>query len=194
LLKERSMPLDDILLEAEDQMQKAADFFRTELRSVRTGQASAGLVDGLKVDVESYGSTMSLKELATVAVAEGNTIMIKAFDPGTLKDIQKAIEKSDLGINPNNDGKMIRLPVPPLSTERRNQLAQRVKQMAEQQKVAIRNARRDANKALEAEKKDKTLTEDDVSHGEGEVQKATDKYIKQIDQLVDEKSKEIMAV
>lgn len=188
------MPLDDVLLAAEDQMEKAVEFFKQELRSIRTGRATTGLVDSLKVEVESYGSAMSLKELANLAVAEGNIIVVKPFDPGTLKDIQKAIEKSELGINPHSDGKMIRLPVPPLSTERRNQLVARVKQLAEQQKVAIRNSRREANKALEAEKKAKTLTEDDVKSGEEQVQKSTDEHCRQIDKLVEEKSKEVMAV
>ncbi len=188
------MAMDEILLETEEQMEKALEHLRGELRAVRTGRASTGLVDGLKVEVESYGSTMSLKELANIAVAEGNVIVIKPFDPSTIKDIQKAIEKSELGINPQSDGKMIRLPVPALSTERRNQLVGRVKQVAEQQKVSVRNARRDANKALEAAKKDKTLTEDDVSSGEDEVQKLTDKYCNHIDKLVEDKTRELMEV
>jgi ribosome recycling factor len=188
------MDLDDILLEAEEQMEKTAEFFRHELRTVRTGRASVGLVDHLKVEVESYGATMTLRELANIAVAEGNTIVIKAFDPSTLKDIERAIEKSELGINPQNDGRMIRLPVPPLSTERRNQLVGHVKQLGEQQKVAIRNARRDANKALAAAEKAKELTEDDVKNGEKQVQELTDQYCGQIDKLLDEKTKEIMEV
>lgn len=188
------MALDDVLLEADEQMKKAVDFLKQELRSVRTGRASTGLVDTLRVEVESYGSTMTLKELASLAVAEGNTVVIKPFDPGTLKDIARAIEKSELGINPQNDGKMIRLPVPALSGERRQQLVQRVRQLAEQQRVSIRNARRDANKLLEAEKKAKTITEDDADSGEEEVQKMTDDYCKQIDGMVDEKSKEIMEI
>ncbi|MCK4341422.1 MAG: ribosome recycling factor [Phycisphaerae bacterium] len=188
------MALDDVLLEAEERMEKAAEFLKLEFRSVRTGRATTGLIDTLKVEVESYGSTMSLKELANLAVAEGNIIVIKPFDPGTLKDIQRALEKSEIGINPQSDGKIIRLPVPPLSTERRNQLVAHIKQLAEQQKVAVRNARRDANKALEVEKKAKTLTEDDVETGQEEIQKSTDEYCKQIDKLVEEKSKEIMAV
>ena len=134
------MSSDEILLEAEEQMEKSADFLKHELRAVRTGRASVGLVEQLKVEVESYGTTMGLKELANIGVAEGNIIVIKAFDPSTLKDIERAIGKSEIGINPQNDGKIIRLPVPPLSTERRNQLAAQVKQLAEQQKVAIRNA------------------------------------------------------
>lgn len=188
------MAVDDIVLAVEESMEKATDFLKQELRSLRTGRATPGLVDTLKVDVESYGATMSLKELATIAVAEGNMVVIKPFDPGTLKDIQRAIEKSELGINPQSDGKLIRLPVPPLSTERRNQLMARVRQLAEQQKVAIRNLRRDANKQLDAEEKAKTLTEDEVESGQEQIQKSTDDYCRQIDTLVEEKSKEIMAV
>jgi ribosome recycling factor len=186
--------VDEILLEAEEQMEKSVDFLKHELRAVRTGRASVGLVDQLKVDVESYGTTMRLRELANIGVAESNTIIIKAFDPTTLKDIERAIEKSELGINPQNDGKMIRLPVPPLSTERRNQLAAQVKQLAEQQKVAVRNARRDANKALAAAEKAKALTEDDVESGEKQVQELTDSYCKQVDKLLEEKNKDIMEV
>ncbi len=188
------MALDDIVMAAEETMDSSLDFLKQEFRAVRSGRASTGLVDTLKIEVESYGSTMSLKELANLAVAEGNVIVIKPFDPGTLKDILRAIEKSEIGINPQSDGKMIRLPVPPLSTERRNQLAARIRQLAEQQKVAVRNARRDANKALEAEKKAKTLTEDEVESGQEQIQKSTDDYCKQIDRLVEDKSKEIMAV
>lgn len=192
--RSREMAVDDILLDVEDRMEKAVDHLRHELRAIRTGRASTGLVDGMKVEVESYGATMTLKELANIAVAEGNVIVIKPFDPSTIKDIQKAIEKSEIGINPQNDGKMIRLPVPPLSTERRNQLASRIKDLGEQQKVSARNARRDANKELEAGKKDKTLTEDEVESGETQVQKLTDDCCKRIDELVAEKSKEVMEV
>ena len=188
------MALDDIVFEAEEEMEKAVEFLKQELRTVRTGRATIGLVDSLKVDVESYGTTMSLRELANLAVAEGNVVVIKPFDPGTLKDIQRALEKSELGINPQNDGKMIRLPVPPLSTERRKQLVGRVKGLAEQQRVTVRNVRRDANKTMEAEKKAKTLTEDDVESGQEQIQKLTDDCCKKVDTLVEEKSKEIMAV
>lgn len=186
------MSLDDVLLQAEDEMSKAVEFLKQELRAVRTGRASTGLVDTLRVEVESYGTTMTLKELANLAVAEGNVVVIKPFDPATLKDIQRAIEKSELGINPQNDGKMIRLPVPPLSTERRNKLAARIKELGEQQKVSVRNARRDAKKLLETQEKAKTLTEDDVESGEEQIQQMTDEWCKKIDTLVAEKSKEIM--
>ncbi|MFO0839972.1 MAG: ribosome recycling factor [Phycisphaerae bacterium] len=188
------MALDDVLFAAEETMDKCVEFLKQEFRGVRTGRASTGLVDSLRVDVESYGSTMGLKELANIAVAEGNVIVIKPFDPSTLKDIQRAIEKSDLGINPQNDGKLIRLPVPALSSDRRNQLVARVKQLAEQQKVAIRNARRDAMKAIEAEKKAKTLTEDDAKRGDERAQKLTDDYCTQVDSMVETKGKEITSV
>ncbi len=188
------MPVDEILLEADDQMEKALTHLRNEFRGIRTGRASTGLVEGLKIEVESYGSTMTLKELANLAVVEGNTIMVKPFDPSTLKDIERGIEKSDIGINPQNDGKMVRLPVPPLSTERRNQLIGRIKDLTEKQKVSIRNIRRDANKTLQAEQKSKVITEDDVKSGEKQVQELTDGYIKQVDTLLEDKSKEIMEV
>lgn len=186
--------METILKAAQQQMEKAVEHLRSELRGIRTGRASPGLVEGLKVEVASYGSTMTLKELANIAVAEGNVIVIKPFDPTTLKDIEKGIEKSELGINPQNDGKMIRLPVPPLSTERRKQLVSRLKELAEQQKVAIRNQRRDAKRALDTGQKAKTLTEDDVKRGDERVQKITDAEITKIDKMVEEKTKEIMEV
>lgn len=188
------MPITETLRTAEEDMKKAVEFLRQEFRAVRTGRATPALVDSLRIEVESYGSTMVLKELASIAVAEGNIIVIKPYDPGTLKDIQRGIEKSNLGINPQNDGKMIRLPVQVLSTERRSQLAAHVKQLAEQQKVAVRNTRRDANKALEAGKKDKAYSEDEAEKAQERVQKLTDQYCKQLDTLVEEKSKEIMEV
>jgi ribosome recycling factor len=186
------MTVEQVVNQTEQHMKKAMEFLRQEYRGVRTGRASAGLVDNIRVEVEAYGSTMSLKELGNVAVAEGNVIVIKPYDPSTLKDIQRAIEKSELGINPQNDGKMIRLPVPALSTERRNQLAQHVKQLAEAQKVAVRNSRRDANKVLDAGQKAKTMTEDDCRKGQDRMQKLTDSYCKQLDELCTEKSKDIM--
>lgn len=186
--------MDQIVGDAERSMKKAVEFLTQELRGVRSGRASTGLVDTIKVEVAAYGSTMGLKELATVAVAEANTIVIKPFDPSTLKDIARAIEKSDLGINPQNDGKMIRLPVPPLSTERRNQLASQVSKLGEAQKVTVRNARRDGNKALKDAEKAKQITEDQVKTGEKRIQEMTDRYIAQIDKLLAEKSKEIMEV
>ncbi|MFH1748288.1 MAG: ribosome recycling factor [Planctomycetota bacterium] len=188
------MPMNAILRQAEEEMKKAAEYLKQEFRSVRTGRATPSLVDSLRIEVESYGSTMTLKELANIAVVEGNIVIIKPFDPGTLKDIQRGIERSELGINPQNDGKMIRLPVPALSGERRSQLGTHVKQLAEQQKVVVRNARRDANKALETGKKDKILSEDDVTRAEERVQKLTNDHIKQLDALIADKIREIEEV
>ena len=186
------MPTKQIMQHAEEEMKKAVEFLKQEFRGVRTGRATPALVDSLRIEVESYGSTMTLKELANIAVTEGNVIIVKPYDPGTLKDIQRGIDRSELGINPQNDGKMIRLPVPALSTERRNQLATHVRQLSEQQKVAVRNIRRDANKALEAGKKAKTFSEDDAEKAEDRVQKLTETYCKNLDTLVEEKNKEIM--
>lgn len=187
------MPTTQIVQKAEDEMKKSLEFLKLEFRGVRSGRATPGLVDTLRIDVESYGSTMTLKELANIAVTDGNVIIIKPYDPSVLKDIQRGIEKSELGINPQNDGKMVRLPVPALSTERRNQLMSHVKQMAEQQKVSVRNTRRDANKALEAGKKE-GIGEDDAEKAQDRVQKLTDDYCKRIDTMVEEKNKEIMEV
>lgn len=186
------MPVDPIVKDAEKTMQKAVDHLQQDMRGIRTGRASPGLVDGLKIEVAAYGSTSTIKELGNVAVAEGNVIVIKPFDPTTLKDIERGLEKSDLGIKPQNDGKMIRLPVPPLSGERRKQLGDRVKQLAEQQKVSVRNTRRDAKKAMDTGQKAKTLTEDEVKRGDERLQKLTDDFIKRIDKLVEDKTKEIM--
>lgn len=188
------MSLDEVLFTAEEGMEKSVEFLKTEFRGVRTGRASTGLVDGMRIDVESYGSTMTMKELANIGVAEGNVIVIKPFDPSTLKDIQKGIEKSGIGINPQSDGKLIRLPVPALSGERRTQLVNQISKLAEAQKVAIRNIRRDSNKAIETAQKAKTMTEDDAERGQEQVQKLTDDYIAKVDKLVADKTKDIMEV
>lgn len=188
------MSIEKTISDAESQMRKAIDFLRHEFRGVRTGRASTGLVENLKVAVSAYGSTMALRELASLGVTDGSTIVVKPFDPATLKDIQRAIETSDIGINPQTDGKVIRLPVPPLSTERRNQLVNHVRQLAEAQKVTVRNVRRDAIKALEADRKASRITEDDAERAQERIQKLTDQYCKQADDLVAEKSKDIMTV
>ncbi len=188
------MTLDDILFDAEEKMDAAVEHMKQQFKGIRTGRASTGLVDGMRIEVESYGSTMTLKELANIGIAENNTIMIKPFDPSTLKDIERAISKSELGINPQSDGKLIRLPVPPLSTERRNQLVSQVKSLAEAQKVAIRNVRRDANKSIETAEKAKTMTEDEKKKGQERVQKLTDDYTASVEKALEEKTKEITTV
>lgn len=185
------MPADEIEFECEELMDKAVDFLRSELRSVRSGRASPGLVENLRISVESYGTTMGLRELASISVPEGNQLLIKPYDPSVLKDIERAIQASDIGITPMNDGKVIRLPVPPLSGERRQQLLGQVRKLGEAQKVAIRNIRRDANKKLDADEKDKKISEDDAEKAKERVQELTKKYEEQVDTLVAAKSKEI---
>lgn len=176
-------------------MTKAVEFFKQELRSVRTGQASPGLIEHIKIEVSTYGSTMELRELATISVPDPGTLLVKPFDPSTLKDIEKGIQTSDFGVTPMNDGKAIRLPIPPLSGERRQQLVQQVKKMAETQKIAIRNARRDANKSIDnAEKKEKTLSEDEAKSMKDSIQKLTKKHEDEIESTLSTKSKEIEEV
>ena len=175
-------------------MDKAIEFLKHEYRGIRTGRAHAGLIEHLKIEVSSYGSTMELRELATISVPEPSTLLVKPFDPTTLKDIEKGIQTSDLGISPNSDGKAIRLPVPALSGERRQQLVQQIKKLAEAQKVAIRNARRDANKAADAAEIAKTLSEDQAADIKDSVQKLTKKHEDDIASILAAKTKEIEEV
>lgn len=185
------MPADEIEMECEELMEKAVAFLGQELRTIRTGRASPGLVEHLKVEVASYGSTMGIRELASISVPESNLLMIKPYDPGTLKDIERAIQSSDLGITPMSDGKVIRLPVPPLSGERRQQLLTQVRKLGEAQKVAIRNIRRDANRKAETEEKDKLMPEDEADKCKENIQKLTNQYEEKVDALVKNKSQEI---
>ncbi len=188
------MPVDEIELECEEAMEKAVDYLRQELRTIRSGRASPGLVEHLKVSVESYGSTMDLRELAAISVPEATMLVVKPYDPSTLKDIERAIQTSDVGISPMSDGKVIRLPVPPLSGERRQKLLAQVRKLGEAQKVAVRNSRRDANRSIDTEQKDKKVSEDDAERAKENIQEFTGKYEKQIDDLVASKSKEIEEV
>ncbi len=170
------MPASQIEKECASKMSKTIDFLRQELRGVRTGRAHAGLIEHVKIEVQSYGSTMELRELATISVPDPGTLLVKPFDPGTLKDIEKGLHTSDLGIAPQSDGKAVRLPIPPLSGERRQHLVQQVKKMAEAQKVTVRNTRRDANKAADAAEKAKTLSEDESKDLKEVIQKLTKKH------------------
>ncbi|MHC4442278.1 MAG: ribosome recycling factor [Planctomycetota bacterium] len=188
------MPIDEIEFECEEYMEKAVAFLTQELRTVRTGRASTGLVEHLKVSVESYGSTMELRELASISIPQSNQLLIKPYDPGAIKDIERAIQSSDIGITPISDGKIIRLPVPPLSGERRQQLLGQVRKMGESQKVAIRNIRRDANKKIDAEQKEKKISEDDADSAKEDIQELTKKYEENVESLVDKKCKEVEEV
>lgn len=188
------MALDEVLFEAESSMDSAVEYFRTELRGVRTGRAHTGLVDHLHV--EYYGSKTELRQMAAINTPSADLIVIKPFDPSALKDIERAILASDIGLTPMNDGKLIRLAVPALSGERRKQLTMQVHKMAEESRVTIRNARRDANKALDKAEKDKAdgVSEDDVQRAKEQVQKLTEQYEKKVADLLADKEKEIQNI
>ena len=189
------MPASRIENDCSAKMAKGIEFLKQDLRGVRTGRANSGLVEHLRIEVAAYGSTMELRELATISVPDASTLLIKPFDPSTLKDIEKGLHTSDLGISPASDGKAIRLPIPPLSGERRQLLISQVKKAAEAQKIVVRNARRDANKAIDqAEKKDKTLSEDQSHDLKDRIQKLTKKNEDDIDRLVSAKTSEIEEV
>ena len=188
------MSMEEIEFECESQMEKAVEYFRGELRGVRTGRASSGLVEHLKIEVPSYGSTMDLRELASFSIPEPSCILVKPFDPSILKDIERGIRNSSIGISPVQEGKMLRLSLPPLSGERRQQLVGQVKKMAEGQRVAVRNTRREANKQIDAEQKAGTLSEDDAKKCKENVQELTKTYEKQIDSALEAKTKEIETV
>ncbi len=183
------MASDEILLEVEEKMEAAVDYLKKEFRGIRTGRASSGLVDHIKVDY--YGSPTDLRQLATISTPDASLIVIKPFDPNSLKDIEKAIYASDLGITPNADGKVIRLSVPPLSIERRNQIAGQLKKMAEASRVAVRNARRDGNKAADTQQKEGEIPEDEAHRTKEEIQKLTDNYEKQISDILEAKTQEV---
>jgi ribosome recycling factor len=184
------MTSDEILLDVEERMEKAVSNLKEELRGIRTGRASPALVDSLKV--EYYGSPTPLRQLAGVSTPDPQQILIRPYDQGALKDIEKAIIASNLGFAPNSDGKVIRLNIPAMSGEQRQKMSGRVKKLAEDCKVAIRNIRRDGNKHFETEEKNKTMTEDDRDAGKEEVQKLTDTYEKKAQELADKKVAEVM--
>jgi len=184
------MPVKEIISDSESKMKKAVEVLQDELKAVRTGRASTGLVENVKVDY--YGTPTSLRQMATLAAPQPDTIVIKPFDPASVKDIEKAIKSSDLSIAPIVDGKLIRLNIPPLSEERRRQLVGQAKQMGEQAKVSIRSIRREANKQLEKEQKDKVITEDDLQTGKKQVDDVTKEHTDKVDSVVKNKSDEIM--
>jgi len=183
------MAIDDILLEVEGHMESAVNYLRNEFRSIRTGRASVGLVDHIKV--EYYGSPTDLRQLATISTPEATLIIIKPFDPSSVKDIERAILASDLGITPSVDGKIIRLQVPPLSLERRKQLVAQVKKMAEAAKISIRNARREGNKQIDKQQKASELTEDDAKSAKDDIQDLTKQYEGKVNEMLEAKTKEI---
>lgn len=184
------MDQDEILLDCEERMEKAAAVLQDQLKGLRTGRATPGLVDSVRVDY--YGSPTPLKQIANISVPEPQQIVIRPFDASVLSAIAKAIQASDLGLSPNSDGRLIRLNIPPLSTERRRQLSGRVKELAEEARISIRNIRRDANKHADQSEKDKVLSEDDCKRCKDEVQELTKKYEGKVNAASDAKEKDIM--
>lgn len=181
-----------IVQEAEERMKKSIEVFRQDLASMKAGRATPALLDKIRVD--AYGSQVPVNNVATIDVPDSRTLVIKPWDRSLLKAIEKAILTSDLGINPTNDGVVIRLSIPPMTEERRKQMVKVVSKRTEEERVTIRNIRRDANDRIKKAEKDKAISEDESRRAQDEIQKLTDKYIKEADQLMALKEKEIMEV
>jgi ribosome recycling factor len=186
------MDRDDILLEAEMAMEKSVDYMAHEFASVRTGKASAALVEN--IDVQAYGSTMKLKQVALITAPEARLLVVQPFDAGTVREIEKALNESRIGITPSVDGKIIRLPIPELSEERRKELVRSLSRMAEEARVRVRGNRRHALDEAKKLKASGNLTEDELRDVEEEVQKLTDRFVKSIDDHLARKEAEIMKV
>ncbi len=184
--------LNEIYDDAKGRMEKTLKNLENEYKRLRTGRATPSLVEHIKVDY--YGTSTPLNQLATITIPEPRTIMIQPWDQNVVADVEKAILKSDLGLTPNSDGKVIRINIPPLTEERRQELVKIVKRMAEEAKVAIRNIRRDANEMIKDLKKEKQISEDDQYRGQEKVQKLTDEYISKVDELMEKKEKEVLEV
>ena len=176
--------------ETKDRMNKSVETLKGELKRIRTGRASAALLDGIRVDY--YGTPTPVAQMASVSIPESRLIVIQPWDITAIKEIEKAIMKSDLGVTPSSDGKLIRISMPPLSEERRKQLAKTLHKTCEEYKVAIRNIRRDSNEVIKDLKKDGDLAEDDAFKAQDEIQKMTDEFIKHVDEIFKEKEKEIL--
>jgi len=186
------MPLDDILLDAEEHMEKAVEHLKHELRGIRTGRASPALVEFIKVDY--YGMPTDLRSIAAISVPEATQILIKPFSPGDLKAIERAITDSKIGMTPHSDGKQLRLILPAMSQETRLKMVGQCKTIAETAKIAVRNARRDANKIVETEEKGGVISEDEAKRGKEQVQELTKQYETKIDEVIEHKKVEIMQV
>ena len=184
--------IDDLHNEMKANMEKSVEALRRDLRRIRTGRASLALLDGFMVDY--YGVSTPINQLATLSVPEARQILIQPWDSKAVPDIEKAILKSELGLTPSNDGKIVRIVLPPLTAERRKELVKIVKKMTEEYKVQIRNHRRDANEMLKDMKKDKEISEDDMRKAQDLVQKSTDEFIAKLDKIVGEKEAEIMEI
>ena len=186
------MSVADIKKSAEQKMQKTIEAFKADLAKIRTGRAHTGLLD--HVQVEYYGSPVPISQVANIGLADSRTISVQPWEKKMVSAVEKAIRDADLGLNPATMGEVIRVPMPPLTEERRKELTKVVKGEGESAKVAVRNLRRDANEQFKKLVKDKSISEDDERRGQDEVQKLTDRYVAEIDKMVAEKDKEIMTV
>lgn len=184
------MQLKDILDTTRENMDKSIEFTKSQISKVRTGRATSSIVDNVKADY--YGSPTPLSQMANISVPDARTIVIQPWDRTNLTSIEKAIQQADLGFNPQNDGTIIRIPVPPLTEERRKEFVKLCKKYAEDGKIAIRNVRRDQIENIRKAEKDKNITEDDKKYGEEEVQKTTDEFIRKVDVILAQKEKELM--
>ncbi len=184
--------MNELIKNTEERMQKTIAALERDYKAVRAGRANAAVLDRITVDY--YGAPTPIQQMAAVSVPEPRTLMIQPWDASTLKDIEKAILTSEIGINPQNDGRVIRLMFPPLTEERRKEIVKDIRKTAEESKVAVRNQRRDALEKLKGLKKSNAITEDDESNGEKKIQNLTDKYCKEIDGMSADKEKEIMEI
>ncbi len=182
--------IEETYQETRDRMGKTITALENELKRIRTGRASASLMDGIKLDY--YGTLTPLNQMSTVAVPESRLITIQPWDASMIKEIEKAILKSDLGLTPSNDGKLIRIAIPPLSEERRKELVKLVNKSCEEHKVAIRNIRRDSNELIKGFKKDGDVSEDDAFKAQDQIKKITDEFVKKVDEVYKAKEKEIL--
>lgn len=184
--------MDTLVKNFNDKAEKTISVLKDDLKTVRAGRANAAILD--KITADYYGSQTPLNQLSNISVPDPHTIMIAPFDPTVLPAVEKAINEANIGINPSNDGKVIRLAVPVLTEERRRELTKQTKKMGEEAKVAIRNLRRDANENAKKLEKKSEITEDDLKKGLDDIQKSTDKHIKEIDAMIAQKDKDIMEV
>lgn len=180
------------LQKARQRMEHSIEALRREFAGVRTGKASPALLDNVRV--EAYGSTMPLNQVGTVSAPEPRMLVVQPWDKSLIKAIEKGLRESDLGLNPSNDGQVVRIPIPPLTEERRKEFVRLVHKLTEEARVAVRNVRRDANDEVKHRQKDEGLSEDDIRREQAEVQKLTDQYIARIDELMKHKEAEIMEV
>jgi len=188
------MDTETFLLETEEHMQKAAEFVSQEMSTIRTGKASPALVENINVRVEAYGSSMPMKQIALISTPEPRMLTVQPHDPSIMADVERAIKESKLGITPASDGRLIRLPIPELSEERRKDLVKLIRDMAEQGRVRVRSARKDGMDELKTALKSSSITEDSFHDMEKEVQSLTDKYVKSIDDHLAAKEEDVMTV